>query len=138
MVGLLDTRSSPADPLAPVSILVVNDDVDGLFLLTIDLKRAFPEAKVLTARNGMDALALWGTEPIHAVITDNRMPQITGIMLARKIRESDSKVPIVMVTCAAEVREEALRAGVTLFTADNRLGGIMNELRHLVERSRPG
>lgn len=39
-------------------------------------------------------------ETIHAIITDNNMPKMTGMMLTRQIRESGSNLPIIMATRA--------------------------------------
>lgn len=120
--------SSPA-PASPLSILLVNDDEDGLFLLKLDLKRVFPEATLVTAKNGQHALHALAQTQFHAVITDNRMPQMSGMTLVKKIREKDTSIPIVMATCSDEARDEAFQAGVTFFTSDNRLGKVARDLR---------
>jgi len=120
--------SSPA-AVSPLAILLVNDDEDGLFLLKLDLKRVFPEATLVTAKNGQHALEALAKTPFHAVVTDNRMPQMSGMTLIKKIREKNTSIPIVMATCSEEARDEAFQAGVTFFTSDNRLGNVAQNLR---------
>lgn len=121
---------------SPLCLIAVNDDQDGLFLLELELKRAFPGARILSAQSGSQAIELWKVEElkVDAFITDHRMPDMTGLDLVRKIRERDQVVPIVMVTLSPETREEALRAGVTLFTSDNRLSGAVAQLKQLLGR----
>ena len=133
-------RTSGDSPLggadSPLCLIAVNDDQDGLFLLELELKRALPGARILSAQSGSQALELWKVEElkVDAFITDHRMPDMTGLDLVRKIRARDQAVPIVMVTLSPEAREEALRAGVTLFTSDNRLSGAVAQLKQLLGR----
>lgn len=68
---------------------------------------------------------MWRDQGVSAIITDNRMLPMSGIALTKKIRETDSDLPVIMVTAAAEVQEEALRAGVTLFYPHTELDGLV-------------
>src|SRR5688500_13983657 len=47
------------------------------------------------------------------VVTDLRMPGITGLELLAHLRRSDPELPVIVVTSAADVqtRQEALRRG---------------------------
>ena len=121
---------------SPLCLIAVNDDQDGLFLLELELKRAFPGARILSAQSGSQAIELWKVEElkVDAFITDHRMPDMTGLDLVRKIRARDQAVPIIMVTLSPEAREEALRAGVTFFTSDHRLSGAIAQLKQLLGR----
>ncbi len=131
------TSSSDSPPNAssrpPLAILLVNDDEDGLFLLKLDLQRVFPEATLVTAKNGQHALDALSQTQFHAVVTDNRMPQMSGMTLVKKIREKNPTIPIVMATCSDEARDEAFQVGVNYFTSDNRLGKIARDLRSQLE-----
>lgn len=122
-------RSQPESARPVSSILLVNDDPDTVFLMEHALRRAFPETKMLTANDGREALAIWQHEPVSAIVTDNRMPHVSGVMLTKAVRETDLDLPVIMVTAAAEIREEALRAGVTLFCPDCDMDGIVDAVK---------
>jgi len=61
--------------------------------------------KVLTAANGMEAMALFNTETIDLVILDIMMPHLDGLETARRIRQS-SIVPIIILTALGEERDK--------------------------------
>jgi response regulator RpfG family c-di-GMP phosphodiesterase len=44
------------------------------------------EFKVLKARSAAEGLKLLESEPVHIIMTDQRMPQVTGVELLTKIR----------------------------------------------------
>lgn len=56
-----------------------------------------------TERNGVNALRHITREPVDIVITDIRMPVMSGIEMAQKIREQDKKVQIIFLTGYEEV-----------------------------------
>lgn len=67
-----------------ISVLYVDDEQDNLF----SFKAAFRiKYRVLTALDGEEALRLLDTKVVHVVISDQRMPQMTGVELFEKIGE---------------------------------------------------
>ena len=69
---------------------------------------------VIEAEDGIQALAMFAEQTPDLVIVDWNMPNMDGITLVRKIRESGSKTPLIMCTTEAEKQRvmEAIRAGV--------------------------
>lgn len=120
----------------PSSILLVNDEEDGLFLLDHAMKREFPKAETICCRNAGEALDYLASRAVDAVITDNRMPAVTGIELVHAIRASNPRVPIVMLTGSDDKREEALAAGVSLFLSSGDWNAIRREIRRTIESAR--
>ncbi len=57
--------------------------------------------KVLTASNGLEAMAIFNTENIDMVILDIMMPHSDGLETTRRIRQT-STVPIVILTALGE------------------------------------
>lgn len=57
---------------------------------------------VVTARNGLQALALYLSDTFDVVFTDYDMPQMRGDELARLIKATDPRQRIVMVTGSME------------------------------------
>lgn len=50
------------------------------------------------AHDGAEALELWEKEPVQIVVTDISMPEMDGLALLRKIRETDDQVRFIILT----------------------------------------
>jgi len=77
-------------------ILVADDDKHARMLL-----RAVLEAEnytVFTAENGEEAIEIIGKEHIDLAILDIMMPKMDGYELTKTIRETDTNLPILMVS----------------------------------------
>src|SRR5205085_84981 len=64
-------------------ILVVDDEADILFSLHALLRRDF---EVYTAESGAQALEVLRAQPVHIIMTDQRMPGMTGAELLSRAR----------------------------------------------------
>jgi len=64
-------------------ILVVDDEADILFSLRALLRRDF---EVYTAESGVQALEILKQHPVHVIMTDQRMPEMTGTELLSQTR----------------------------------------------------
>ena len=87
---------------APKRILIVEDDYVASMLLEFNLKKFGFD--VLVARDGEIAWqVLQIAGPVDLVITDEQMPNVSGIELCRKMRACDVllDVPVIMLTCKA-------------------------------------
>ncbi len=69
---------------------------------------------ILEAADGVEALAVLKEERPDLMLVDWNMPNMDGITLVRKVRETDKTLPMIMVTTEAEKARviEALKAGV--------------------------
>ncbi|MGA1938760.1 response regulator transcription factor [Arcobacter sp. YIC-310] len=77
--------------------LLYVDDEDLIRENAIEyLNRYFDE--VYESRDGLEALQLIEKVKPHIVITDIKMPNLNGIELAKKIRQSDKKTQIIIAT----------------------------------------
>ena len=79
-------------------ILVVDDEQDNLDTFRFNFKRSF---RLLTASSGAEALELLGDHDVAVIITDQRMPRMTGLQLLQK---------------ASHIRPDAVRIILTAFT----------------------
>jgi two-component system OmpR family response regulator len=70
----------------PLKILVVEDEKALAHMIAMVL--GGPAAKVAKAKNGWEALIKIGVapRPFDVVITDHRMPRVTGLELVRRLR----------------------------------------------------
>lgn len=81
------------------TFLVVDDEKPLLDFVRRNLEvRGY---RVLTASNGLEALAIFKNEQIDLVILDVMMPHLDGLETTRRIRES-STVPIIILTALGE------------------------------------
>ena len=69
---------------------------------------------ILEASDGVEALKIKAETPPDLMLVDWNMPNMDGITLIRKIRETDKTTPIIMCTTEAEKSRilEAVKAGV--------------------------
>ncbi len=65
------------------SILIVDDEPEILFSIKGLLRREF---NLYTAESGAEALEILHEHPIHVVMTDQRMPEMTGVELIGKVK----------------------------------------------------
>jgi DNA-binding NtrC family response regulator len=93
------------------TILIVDDD-DGQRRLLEGFLR-MQGHQTLTAPSAPAALELLAATPVALVITDMRMPGMTGLELLRAIRERDAMLPVLLVTAFPDIRDAvgAMRDG---------------------------
>ncbi|UJF34549.1 response regulator transcription factor [Paenibacillus hexagrammi] len=84
-------------------ILVVDDDEKITSMLRRGL--AFEGYMVVTASNGVEGLKQMMVDEPNLMILDVMMPQVDGWEVVRRVRESGSDVPILMLTAKDEVND---------------------------------
>ena len=92
-------------------VLVVDDEANMRRVLEIMLaRRGF---KTFAAANGREASEFLGAQSVDLVISDLRMPDMNGIELLRKLRETGNEVPLIMITAQGTIESavEAMRLG---------------------------
>jgi DNA-binding NtrC family response regulator len=91
-------------------ILVVDDEPDILFSLDLLLRREF---EVYTASGGAQALEVLRQHPVHVILTDQRMPGMTGAELLERSRADCPDAMRIVFTGYADTRAviEAINKG---------------------------
>ncbi|HCG0971891.1 TPA: SpoIIE family protein phosphatase [Pseudomonas aeruginosa] len=94
------------------TLLIIDDDEVVRESLAAYLEDS--NFKVLQALNGLQGLQIFESEQPDLVICDLRMPQIDGLELIRRIRQTASETPIIVLSGAGVMSDavEALRLGV--------------------------
>jgi cyclic di-GMP phosphodiesterase len=103
--------STVAQPATPTTVLVV-DDEDGIrHALNRFLSRL--GYRVLQAASAAEALDQQAADLPHAMLSDIRMPNMTGVELVPKALAHDSDLAIIMLTAIDEPRTaiECLKLG---------------------------
>ncbi len=84
------------------SILVIDDESGILDTLRILLKNS--GFQVETAQGGNAGLSAVKSNPPDIVLTDVRMPQVTGIQILEAVREVDGETPVILMTAQASLQ----------------------------------
>ena len=88
-------------------VLVVDDEKNYLFVLEDLLSDEGYD--VLTASNASEAFEIIQRESVDTVLSDIKMPGMTGVELLEKILNVDSDLPVILMTAFAEV-DQAVNA----------------------------
>ena len=110
----MNTAAQPAAPATdrrPPRILVVDDERSMREMLQIVLRREGYE--VLLAENGRAAIELLEREPVDILISDIKMPDLSGVDVLRAAKKIDQDILGIMITAFAstETAVEAMRLG---------------------------
>ena len=83
-----------------VTILYVDDEENNLFSFKATFRIKY---KVLTAISGSEALEILEKNQVHIIITDQRMPEMTGIEFLEKVLEKFPDPMRVLLTGYADM-----------------------------------
>jgi two-component system, NtrC family, response regulator HydG len=121
------------------TILVVDDTPGTVEVLQRNLQSQ--GYAVYTALNATDALAFLEATPVDLVITDLKMPKVSGIELIRHIRENCDDTEVMMITGYATLQSavEAVKCGAEEylakpFTDEELYGAVRRVLEKLSQR----
>jgi len=76
-------------------VLYVDDEPENLRVFELGFRREF---SIVTAISGEEGLRILNQQPIALVLSDHRMPGMTGVDFLTQVREIDPKVIRVLVT----------------------------------------
>ncbi|MFE9323924.1 response regulator transcription factor [Nocardia sp. NPDC052278] len=127
-----DRDTSPA-----ATVLVVDDEPNILDLLSAALRMSGFD--VYTAASGYAALVEAAAHPPDIVVLDVMLPDLDGYAVARRLRESDSEVPVLFLTSrdAVEDRIAGLAAGGDDYvTKPFSIEEVLLRLRAILRRTR--
>ena len=105
----------------PPTIMVVEDVLINMLLVTTSLKQFIPNVKILEAKNGKEAVDKAKSHTIDLIFMDIQMPVMSGIEATLQIRSfekgTNGHIPIVALTAGAikEDKEKCLGAGMDDF-----------------------
>ena len=96
------------ESLRPQRILVIDDEADILLLYSEVLVHS--GYRVDTAQDGHEGWkALVASGGYDLLITDNNMPNLTGLELVRKVRSSGMNLPVILASGTAPLNREWLQ-----------------------------
>lgn len=109
-----ETRINRAQP---TRILIVDDDPGQRSLLDSFLRSQGFETCVVAS--GEEALGALRSQSFQMMISDVRMPGLTGLETLRRARQEQAVLPVLLVTAYADIREavDAMRDGAVNYLA---------------------
>jgi two-component system response regulator FixJ len=96
-------------------ILIVDDELGMRQFLTHLLQREGHSVRV--AENGREAVARLHEQKPDLILSDVRMPEMSGIDLLKRLRQMKNQVPVIIITGHGDVRlaVEAMKCGASDF-----------------------
>ncbi len=94
-------------------ILIVDDEEDLTWSISKHLARDRDKYELIAVNSAMAALDVLAQVPVDLVITDIRMPEISGLDLLLNVRENYPQTKVVIMTAygSSEIQEEANKRG---------------------------
>jgi signal transduction histidine kinase len=123
---------------ASTKVLVVDDDK----FVRVTLREIFQEIgfSVFEAVNGREGLKVFANEQPDIVFTDLRMPEMDGLTLIGRLRETNPETPVVAISGAGALGEaiEAIRQGAWDYVTKpiQRVEELEIIVRRVLERAR--
>ena len=92
-------------------ILIVDDEPQMLIAMGESIKRC--GHSILAAASGVEALNILRTNQFRLVVTDLRMPEVTGLDLLKEVKYSSPRTQVVLVTAHGTINNavEAMKMG---------------------------
>jgi signal transduction histidine kinase/ActR/RegA family two-component response regulator len=108
---------APWSGQAPFDVLVVDDNAMNLMVAQLQLRKAWPMARITTAASGAEALAKIQTQPLDLALIDMVMPEMDGLAVTRAVRQLPQPLchlPVIALTANANPvdRQRCLDAGM--------------------------
>ena len=108
MIGLAQATHTPTRPASDAMVLLVDDDEHVRRALKRVLKRA--RCRLAEAADAAEALKIIESQPVHVVVSDYRMPGMSGVEFLRVVKDRWPRVQRVLLTGQADTAavEEAV------------------------------
>ena len=103
------------------TILIAEDVEMNMLLGKFLIGKMLPQARILEATNGLEAVELWKKEAPNLILMDMQMPEMDGVQATMAIRKSEETMnihtPIIALTAGAmqEEKDKSLAAGMDDF-----------------------
>ncbi len=115
-VSPVPKREAPLAGDGQLDVLVVDDEADMRLLVSFVLRPVIRRMEQVSSGNEALARCLEAREAYDLVVLDQRMPDMSGTEVARRLREQGVRTPIILFSAylSDEVEAEAGALGLTL------------------------
>ena len=112
LTALLDAGAPAVPQPAPPTVLVVDDSDATRKFVTFALRAR--NLRVITARDGLEALEKYAADPADLVITDLNMPGLDGYGLVRALRDDAATAELPIIVLSSLSSDEDVQRGLDL------------------------
>ncbi|RQH00750.1 bacterio-opsin activator domain-containing protein [Natrarchaeobius oligotrophus] len=125
-----------------ITVLVVDNEPGFADLAGEMLERDREEIVAEPATSAAEALEIFFDREIDCIVSDYEMPEMSGIELLERVRETDPELPFILFTGrgSEEVASEAIAAGVTQYlqkeTGSEQYALLANQITNAVTQYR--
>jgi signal transduction histidine kinase len=113
-IGQAPASSVPAGEVMPATVLVVDDTPSSLTVARMTLEDA--GVRTYSAASGGAAITVLNGAKVGGVLSDIRMPGMSGLELLDHVRSRYPGIPMVLMTGFSEVIEQGHRVDVPVLT----------------------
>ncbi len=96
-------------------ILIAEDEDDVREFLLRAFKRCAPQAEITAVADGAAALRVVCERGCDLLVSDQRMPVMTGVELLQAVRAAGLGIPIIIISADVTAESAARAAGATRF-----------------------
>jgi DNA-binding response OmpR family regulator len=127
-------------PTRSARVAVAEDDADMRALVADALRR--DGYRVVELADGADlqseVIGAASDGSVDLIVTDIRMPLVSGLEILRGLRESRSTIPVVLMTAFGDesTRREAVHLGAVVFSKPFKLDDLRRVVRALLDGAR--
>jgi CheY-like chemotaxis protein len=118
------------------TILCIDDHLSGLVG-----RKVFLEQNgycVLEATGGPEALKLFRTHPVDAVVVDYQMPGMNGDVVAEKMKKMRSRVPIMLLSAYGPLPKRKLKSVDIFLSKSQSPDALLSALKQMLDsQSKP-
>src|SRR5215475_3965514 len=117
-------------------VLIVDDEPGMRRILSVNLRR--DSHVVVEASGALEAISLAGTEEFDVVLTDQKMPDGSGLDVLRAVHEDDPTISVIFLTAVGtlELAVESMRQGAFDFLTKPFIPDVMRAaIRRASERT---
>jgi CheY-like chemotaxis protein len=130
--------AASSSTVLPARILLVDDNQAGLSARKSVLEEL--GHRVTTATNGHEALECFNQEPFDLVVTDYRMPRMSGSELIERIRKIRPTLPVILLSGFAEplgLNESNTSADAVIQKSANEVAHLVRAVNRLLRKTSP-
>ncbi len=102
-----------------ISILIVEDNLVNMYLAKTLVKQSMPQATILEAKTGEEALAIFSSAQPKLILLDIQLPEMDGFKVAELMRKADPEHHCLIIALTAGViageKEKCIGAGMDDF-----------------------
>ena len=117
-------------------VLIADDDVQLLTILTESLGKYSNTFEIVTAKNGLEAILALQKETFSAVITEIRMPKVNGLVLLGYLTKNFPDLPCIIITDSdsERLRRQLKKEAVQYIQKPFRIPGLADAILAVLDR----